>query len=273
MISLTLDMEVPTPSQFVKHAVVDEIALACNKLYRERNPDHRGKPLDPDHFIDLLEISTVWEDIEEPEHAAFFANFSSDNDGLITINERHRDLFDKRPDVYSACIGHEAGHCVLRHGEKNSGEGTLSLFADSSVQQSRLFHKSSWFQYGLSREEVEERKKLEKAFKDKLVSKALISETAWQTLDQISDRFEPEWMFRQAEHFSLCLRIPKDSLFARLEEGWDYTSWRGIYRLAERFGVSGSMMKVRLEKLNLVELGPDGKPRGVTTASQKGLFH
>ena len=273
MISLPLEINVPTPSRFVKHAVVDDIALACNKLYRERNPEQHGTPLDTDLFVDLLEISTVWEDIEEPEHAAFFANFSLDNDGLITINERHRDLFEKRPDVYSACLGHEAGHCVLRHWEKNLPEGTLSLFADSSAQQPRLFHKSSWFQYGLSHEEVEERKKQEKAFRDKLVNKALISETARKTLDQMSDRFEPEWMFRQAEHFSLCLRIPKDYLLARLEEGWEYTSWRGIYRLAERFGVSGSMMKTRLEKLQLVELGPDGKPRACEPLPQRGLFH
>jgi len=272
LISLALDIEVPTPSRFVKHAVVDDIALACNRLYRERHPEQHGSPLDTDLFVDLLEISTVWEDIEEPEHAALFANFSADNDGLITINERHRDFFETRPDVYSACIGHEAGHCVLRHWEKNLPGATLSLFADSSAQQLHLFHKSSWFQYGLTREEVEERKKKEKAFTDKLVSKALISETARQTLDQMSDRFEPEWMFRQAEHFSLCLRIPKDYLLDRLEEGWEYTSWRGIYRLAKRFGVSGSMMKTRLEKLQLMELGPDGKPRACEPHPQGGLF-
>jgi len=273
LISLTLNIDVPTPSRFVKHALVDDIALACNKLYRERNPNQHGASLDPDLFIDLLEVSTAWEDIEEPEHASFFANFSPDNDGLITINKKHGDLFKKRPDVYSACIGHEAGHCLLRHWEKTlrDGEGTLSLFADS-LPQPRLFHKSSWFQYGLSREEVEARKKLEKAFTDKLVSKALMSETARQTLNEMSDRFEPEWMFHQAEHFSLCLRIPKDFLLARIENCWDYTSWRGIYRLAECFGVSGSMMKSRLEKLHLIELGSDGKPRACKVPSQRGLF-
>ena len=30
-------------------------------------------------------------------------------------------------------------------------------------------------------------------------------------------------MFRQAEHFSLCLRIPRDQLSDMLEEGWDFT--------------------------------------------------
>ncbi len=273
MISLTLDIDVPTPSRFVSHAVVDDVALACNRLYRERNPNKSGTPLDTDLFIDLLEISTLWEDIEEPEHTSFFANFSPDNDGLITINKRHHELFKERPDVYSACLGHEAGHCVLRHWERTLPDGGPSLFPDSQVPQARLFHKSSWYQYGLTHKEVEERKKLEKAFTDKLVSKALMSETARQTLNQMSDRFEPEWMFRQAEHFSLCLRIPRDYLLARLEQGWDYISWKGIYRLGEHFGVSGSMMKSRLEKLHLMELGPDGKPRACERLSQRGLFH
>lgn len=272
MISLTLDINVPTPSQFVSHAIVDDIALACNRLYRQRHPNQHGTSVDTDLFIDLLEISTLWEDIEEPEHAAFFASFSPDNDGLITINKKHSELFKKRPDVYSACLGHEAGHCVLQHWEKTGHEGTASLFGAPSTHQPRLFHKSSWFQYGLSHKEVEERKKLEKAFTDELVSKALMSETARETLNQMRDRFEPEWMFRQAEHFSLCLRIPKDYLQEHLDEGADYTSWPGIYRLAERFGVSGSMMKTRLEKLRLIELGPDGKPRARERSSQRGLF-
>ena len=96
MISLALDIDVPTPSQFVSHAVVDDIALACNRLYRQHHPNQHGTLVDTDLFIDLLEISTLWEDIEEPEHAAFFASFSPDNDGLITINKRHSELFKKR---------------------------------------------------------------------------------------------------------------------------------------------------------------------------------
>jgi Zn-dependent peptidase ImmA (M78 family) len=89
----------------------------------------------------------------------------------------------------------------------------------------------------------------------------------------MQDRFEPEWMFRQAEHFSICLRIPRDYLLEQLEEGWDFNSWAPVYRLAERFGVSPSMMRVRLEKLGIIEIGADGKPHLKPTAPQGGLFH
>jgi hypothetical protein len=49
--------------------------------------------------------------------------------------------------------------------------------------------------------------------------------------------------------------------------------WGPIYRLAERFRVSGTMMRVRLEKLGLIEIGADGKPRPKPKPLQHHLFH
>lgn len=271
---LSLDLDIPEPSRYVSHETVDEIALACSRAYRAQCGDGRGYPVNMDRFIDLLEISVLWEEIEEPEGASFFANYSPEDDGLITINEKHRELFEARPDVYCACLGHEGGHSVLRHWVRaNTDQVSDSLFDDFSPERPRLFHKSSWYQYGLSREEVQERKRANDELTRRLVSKALLSETARQTLEMMRDHFEPEWMFRQAEHFSLCLRIPRDRLFEMLEEGLSLHGWAPVYRLAERFGVSGTMMKMRLEKLRLIEIGPDGKPRPRQPAVQGGLFN
>lgn len=269
---LTLDVEVPKPSRYVSHDAVDEVALACNRAYRAQSGNKRGYPVDMDILIDLLEISTLWEEIEEPENTAFFASYSPDDDGLITINEKHRKLFEDRPDVYCACLGHEGGHCVLRHWEQTLSDDSIPLFSDLTPEQPRLFHKSSWYQYGLSRAEVEKLIEANKRLTDELVNKALVSETARQALAQMRNRYEPEWMFRQAEHFSLCLRIPRDHLLEMLEEGWDFNSWSPVYRLAKRFGVSGTMMKIRLEKLHIIEIGPDGRPRPCPSAAQSGLF-
>ena len=62
-------------------------------------------------------------------------------------------------------------------------------------------------------------------------------------------------------------------LLEMLEEGWNFTSWSPVYRLAERFGVSGTMMKIRLEKLHVMELGSDGRPRPCPPVAQTGLFN
>lgn len=270
---ITINIDVPKPSRYVSHETVDEIALEANRAYREKVGSKTGFPVDMERFIDLLEVSILREDIEEPEGASFFANFCPDDGGLITINNKHSELFESRPDVYCACLAHEGGHCILRHCEKiASPENTPMLFEELSPSPP-LFHKSSWYQYGLTREEVQKQKEFNKHLNDALVRAALISETARQTLAQMHDRFEPEWMFRQAEHFSLCLRIPRDGLLEILEEGLGLHGWAPLYRLAERFGVSVTMMKIRLEKLHLIEIGPDGKPRPCLPAMQGGLFN
>ena len=261
---LALGIDVPRPSQYVSHKTVDDLALESVRLFRSKHPQRQHSWIDTEAFLDYLEISTVWEDIEEPEGAAFFASFCADSDGLVTINEKHREFFDSRPDVYSACLGHEAGHCVLKHWESGGAPQALSLFEDSTPA-SKLFHKSSWLQYGLSRNEVRELKEAELRFKQTLARSAFVSPTARETLKQLTDYFEPEWMFWQAEHFSLCLRIPRDTLKPQLEEGWNFNTWTPIYRLAERFRVSPSMMRLRLEKLGVIEIGADGRPHQVLT--------
>lgn len=270
---LTINIEVPKPSRYVSHETVDEIALEANRAYREKVGDKRGFPVDMDRFIDLLEVSILREDIDEPEGASFFANFCPDDGGLITVNNKHSKLFESRPDVYCACLAHEGGHCILRHSEKIALAENAPMLFEELEPPRQLFHKSSWYQYGLSRDEVQKQIEISKQLKDKLVRAALLSETARQTLAQMQDRFEPEWMFRQAEHFSICLRIPRDYLLEQLEEGWNFNSWAPIYRLAERFGVSPSMMRVRLEKLGVIDIGADGKPHLKPSVSQGGLFH
>ncbi len=147
-----------------------------------------------------------------------------------------------------------------------------SLFPEFEVSQSYL-HKSAWFPYGLSHAEVERLKILEKSVQAKLAKKALVNEKFHSTLGKLRDRFfEPEWMFRQAEHFSRCLLIPKDRLLDLLEESWDFNSWATLYRWAEMFKVPASVMRIRLEKMGVVEIGNDGKPHLTDKAKQKGLF-
>ncbi len=270
---LLIEAEIPKPSRYVPNAKLDEIALAANKAYRTTSGNAMGFPVDMDRFLDLLEVSTVWEDILEPEGAALFASYNPKDDGLITINEKHRELFESRPDVYCACLGHESGHRILRHSDIfSSSSETLSLFENFSESPPLVFHKSSWYQYGLSREEVEQSKESRKALNETLAKNAWISETAHRTLKEIQTHYEPEWVFWQAEHFSLCLRIPRDRLYEQLERNRNLIGWRPIYRLAETFGVSGSMMRLRLEKLQLIELGPNGTPRPKSANSQEGLF-
>lgn len=269
---LDLDIEIPTPSRYVSNATVDEIALEANRAYRSKSGNARGFPVNMEKFVDFLEVSTLWEDIDEPEGATFFASYTPDGDGLITINEKHKPLFDQRPDVFGACLAHESGHRLLRHAEIfRANLGSPSLFAPEPSPEP-IFHRSSWYQYGLTHEEVEKSKEARKRLNEALVKNVWVSDTAHQTLKQIHTHFEPEWVFWQAEHFSLCLRTPFDRVMEQLERAWDFTTWRSIYSLAELFAVSASMMKTRLVKLDVVEIDSSGRPHPKATPRQTGLF-
>jgi hypothetical protein len=67
-------------------------------------------------------------------------------------------------------------------------------------------------------------------------------------------RFEPDWVYQQAQRFAAAFTIPTGRLQEHLAEGWDFTSWRPVYELAGRFATSPSMMRYRLEKLGYISV-------------------
>ena len=83
---------------------------------------------------------------------------------------------------------------------------------------------------------------------------ALIDHTSREILNVLSDEMEPEWMYYQAEQFASCFLIPKDRLFEYLETGLDIAKSPILYDLAAQFGVSISMVSVRLQKLKLIAI-------------------
>jgi Zn-dependent peptidase ImmA (M78 family) len=265
-------IEIPEASKFNSHETIDLVALKFNQAFRDQSKNKLRFPLDIDRFVDWLEVSILSDNFEEPEGASFFASYSPDEGGKIYVNEAHRQLFDKRPDVYLACIAHETGHHILRHIDTSSLNKQSCLFGDESSSPKPLLHKSSWNQYGLSADEVKKRQEELRLRRNQWVKEALINPKARQALDLIDNHFEPEWMFRQAEQFSRCFCIPRDCLFEILEEIVLVAGWQPIYKLAEHFGVSATTMKLRLLKLELIEIGADGKPYPISRHSQSAFF-
>jgi hypothetical protein len=258
-------VDVPNPSQRVSHAQVEEIASECFRRYADRRHDDSAG-VDPESFLDLcLGASIVWDVIEEPPDAVVFATYDEETGaGRVTINSTHRSFLESRPEILRSSLGHEAGHAVLRHyGELNAPRSSLALFdePDELDEPRRLFHRSSWVHDSLSREDVAALRQI-----------AAHNTTARKVLQRIDDTFEPVWMYRQAQHFSMSLLIPKARLDLLLEQSWDLSSWRGIYDLARRFRVSPSMMRTRLSKLGIIVIGPDGRPRPGDAVKQPRLL-
>ncbi len=247
-----IPIEVPEPSQYVSHLKVEEIANELNKFYRTQLNHPEGHIVDVEDFItNSLGIKIIWEAIPEPENRICFAQVICENDGYkITLNQNHHLLFSSKPELLRSCLSHEIGHCVLRHFEcLNTNENQGNLF--NAERNNNHFHDSAWRQLGLSHE-------------DFIVVKNELAKTAWnkkedkELLDFFNDYLEPKWMYWQAEQFSSCFLIPHDKLFDYLETGLNLADWNSLYWLRDKFGVSISMVRIRLEKLKLIEFN-DGK--------------
>lgn len=265
-------IEVPAPSEYISYETIDALALQFNQAYRSQSKKNKdGFPLDIDLLLDWLDISLDYGLFEEPMGASFFANFNPADGGVVRINQKHEDLFENRPDVYLICVGHEIGHAVCRHHDHKDLQDDLPLFGITKSSPV-LLHKSTWHQYGLSAEEVKKRRLELEQQKNDWVKSALINSKARQALELINKKFEPQWMFRQAEHFAKCLAIPRDRLFDILEEKPLMSGWPPIYQLAKIFGVSATTMRIRLQALKLIEIRADGIPVLVQQSSQPSFF-
>lgn len=242
---MNLAVEIPKPSRYIKHSVIDQIANEVAKAWCSQNPSMAEDKIDIEDFVShVLKKELDWEIIDEPANRTCFAALVGDK---ILLNANYRSLFAEKPFMLRSSLAHEAGHEILRHADKlYVDENQLSLFGDVESQQLR-FHDSSLRRFDVSDEEYFE-------IRQRLARESAISPDARELLAALEDRLEPEWMFYQAEQFGSCFLIPKDRLFHYLESGLDLCQWRSLYALAEKFGVSISMMSVRLQKLGLISI-------------------
>lgn len=244
-----LQIEIPKPSQYVSHKQVEEIATEMNKRYRVELNHPNGHIVDVMRFIDeCLRINIIWEEIEEPPNRICFARLhQEDGEHTITVNEKHRALFEAKPELLRSCLSHEVGHYILRHLENSSPTEEQNSLFEVEKQTTKYFHDSTWSQQGLSHQ-------------DFLKLKNDLAKTAWnnekdrELLNHLEDRLELKWMYYQAEQFSSCFLVPQDKLYEYLNEGLDITKWPSLYALKDKFGVSISMIKVRLEKLGTIKV-------------------
>jgi IrrE N-terminal-like domain len=233
---------VPKANRYIRHIVIDEIATEINKEHRDGAT--RGLSFDVESFcLEVLRKEVVWTPIKEPSGRVCFASIT---DQLITLNSNHRVRYEDKPFLLRSCLGHEVGHQLLGHLDiLRSNPDQQDLFGVTATSEF-TFHDSACAQLGLTPDEMRD-------LKADLAREAFENPRSYEQLRKLEDKLEPDWMFRQAEQFASCFLIPWDQLEVKLEGGADYVSWPGIYGLAATFGVSASMMKVRLIKRGLIK--------------------
>jgi hypothetical protein len=263
----------PSPSPYNSNDLIDEVATLCNQHFRAVTNAQKNREICLEELLDLLGIELCFEFIDEPEDSFFFANYSEENaEGLVTVNEKHRDFFREHPLVFRRTVCHEVGHSLLEHlhYQEKSTEN-LSLF-EEPVRKERVFHKATWPHYGMDKTTYLKLKELEERALKTIAKKAAVNSDARDALHKLTTKFEPEWMFWQAEHFSLCVQMPRDLIDEELERPIDLASWGTICQLASKYGVTPSMMKTRLRKMGVIEYGADGRLHIAQSSLQRPMF-
>ena len=229
----------PRPNQYHKHFdIIEPLA----RDYAEYYSALRGWPITPEgleSFIsDDLDIPFVWEEGEDT-HCDFYARYEPHRRNII-FNTKYEWIPETRPDLYISFLSHELGHVVLRHGEALDLD-TGSLF-DEDTPIHFLNHPT------MRPKEIEEellKRALRIAHTDPKVASTLRAQL-------IPERFEPQWMYDQAQHFAGAFIVPSHRIRDEVRDAKILSSWAGIHQLARRFCCSNSFMEVRLKKLNLV---------------------
>jgi hypothetical protein len=227
----------PPPSRFHRHVdVIDPIAEAYADLFQARY----GFPVQVDaleRFLERdLQLPYGWQDIQEPEAVHILAQHDPTT-GAIHANNLYADFFEEHPHLLDSALLHELGHVALRHGE---------LYADASLPSlpgmqvpSPFLHRTGLLPWGI--DEALLRRAVKVAPMDDRVRAILKLE-----------RFEPDWVYTQAQRFAAAFMIPHTRLWERLQEIRDCTRWPAVYELAQRFATSPSMMRYRLEQLGYI---------------------
>lgn len=198
-----------------------------------------GRPLTLPIPIDviaenILHLDFSWEPVEELPGETILAGINPGTRQII-MNETHRAVFDEKPGLEPFTKGHEMGHWDLFLSTLTGGHP--SLF--EAIDGTRLAYRNC-------------------ASGQALIIKALAaSSEGIELLRKLNARADHPHEARAVNRYAAALCMPKEMI--RYEAGKiDRTCWPNLYQLAEKFNVTISALKVRLEQLDLLRIGKDG---------------
>lgn len=227
----------PPPSRFVRHAeVIEPIADAYAALYQARY----GWPMQAERLERFLEsdlgLSYGWEAVAEPEGVCILA-LHDPISGAIRANARYADVFDEHPSLFASALLNELGHIALRHGELYPESEHLPGMPATSL----FLHRADWQPWGM-----------DDALRQRAIKVAFLDPQVGDRLKP--SRFEPDWVYQQAQRFAAAGMISQARLRERLQDMGDLTGWPPVYELAQQFAASPSMMRYRLESLDYIRV-------------------
>ncbi len=216
--------------QIESHAE-DRLAQLAKSIGRAVTP-----PVPIDHFIEhVLELDFLWDEIEERAGEMILGAINP-KDRQIVMNDTHAELFHQKEGLERFTKLHEAGHWDL-------------LTDHASLDHPRLIgdDESGLVAFRHSRSGLLH------------VLKALCtSHEGVQYICDLKSRADEPDEKRVVNRYAGAVLIPRHLLREDVDRRCP-RGWRDAYTLAERYEVSVTAMKVRLNQLGLVYIDDHGK--------------
>jgi hypothetical protein len=199
-----------------------------------------GRPLSPPIPIDLiaekvLGLDFLWEAIDELPGEKIFGGLVAKK-RLIVLNEKRKDVFVAKPGLERSTKGHEMGH--------------WDLFIDKgSLDHPTLFDVDGDGPFAFRSSPAG----------DVAIIKELDRDAEGrELLRKIQARADEPDEARAVNRYAAALSMPADMIRADALKV-DRTHWPNLYRLAEKYEVTISALRVRLEQLGLLYVDEHGK--------------
>lgn len=197
-----------------------------------------GKKLEPPIPIELmaerlLGLSILWEPIEELPGETIFGGIRPE-ERVIVMNENRRALFTEKPGLVRSTIGHEMGH--------------WDLFVDKATLDHPMltgFDRPDTFP--LRSTPIGE---------VVVIARLMSSNEGRELLREMESRADDPHEARAVNRYAAAVSMPT-ALIRRDAMAIDRTKWPPLYRLAERYEVTISALRVRLEQLDLLFVRED----------------
>jgi len=219
------------PNQEIEEIAVSRLAELERQL---------GRPLAPPIPIDLvaeqvLGLDFLWEPIDELPGEKILGGLLAKK-RLIVLNEKRKDAFVEKPGLERSTKGHEMGH--------------WDLFIDKgSLDHPTLFNDDGDGPFAFRSSPAG----------DVAIIKMLDREAEGrELLRKIQSRADEPDEARAVNRYAAAISMPAAMIRADALK-IDRTHWPNLYRLAEKYDVTISALKVRLEQLGLIYVDDNKK--------------
>ncbi len=215
--------------RFYRNEQIEQLAERRLSEFEQKLGRPLSFPIDIELFGDLvLGLSMLWEKIEELPGEEIFAGLRA-SDRLIVMNEHRKHEMEQKSGRRRLTQGHEMGH--------------WDLFVDESkLDHPNLFEgtEAKIFVYRSS-----------PAGQVQIIKTLLASDEGRDLLRKINGRADAPDEARSVNRYAAAILMPRVAVFDEARK-IDRTHWKNLYRLAERFDVTISALRVRLEQFNLL---------------------